>query len=534
MQTIFQIGSIKKRWLLGLPSLRVAVDGFNVAISMLIQLGLIAALAGQVGLLLGIFGGMLSASVVYTGVYWLSGVVVERLKRRLSLAIATALVSSFLGGKADEAPDSGLATNLLVTDTQNIMQFLDTGVLPLVDFGITVILGIAYVATQSWQLALAFILIGLGFAVLSRQLFRYQNQAQTALIGIDDRHKGFFNDFLANFAMVRNLHVFAYIRQRHQAFFQEATPSIKQLANAAGALSGIFNGGIYLAEVLTLVLGFALLPLTQQSVASVLGAWNAGVGSILWPFLGLAPTIGYFAQQKTSLQRILPRLQVASEVPITTNTKIAAIPDQPMTIVGEQVTFHYPNNSRQLLHNLNFQIDNHGITFIIGANGAGKTTLMKLILGELLPTSGHIGIRGRPTATSPAELMAFVPQRSVMFTASVAANLLLVEDHSSQRIMPLLHQLGLEKYADDVDQILHPAQLSPGEQRRFGIARALLSGRPWLVLDEPFSDIDAANQAVVMRILRQEARRRGIIVITHTFDFVTAADHIIKVGEQHD
>ncbi|TLF37394.1 ABC transporter ATP-binding protein [Lacticaseibacillus zeae] len=534
MQTIFQIGSIKKRWLLGLLGLRVAVDGFNVAISMLIQLGLTAALAGQVGLLLGIFGGMLGASVVYTGVYWLSGVVVERLKRRLSLAIATALVSGFLGGKADEAPDSGLATNLLVTDTQNIMQFLDTGVLPLVDFGITVILGIAYVATQSWQLAVVFILIGLGFAVLSRQLFRYQNLAQTALIGVDDRHKGFFNDFLANFAMVRNLHVFAYIRQRHQAFFQEATPSINQLASAAGALSGTFNGGIYLAEVLTLVLGFALLPLTQQSVASVLGAWNAGVGSILWPFLGLAPTIGYLAQQKTSLQRILPRLQVPSEVQTTTNTKIAATHEQPMTIVGEQVTFHYPNSLRQLLHNLNFQIDNHGITFIIGANGAGKTTLMKLILGELLPTSGHIDIRGRPTATSPAELMAFVPQRSVMFTASVAANLLLGKPHSSQRIVQLLHQLGLEKYAADVDQILHPAQLSPGEQRRFGIARALLSERPWLVLDEPFSDIDAANQAVVMLILRQEARRRGIIVITHTFDFVTAADHIIKVGEQHD
>lgn len=531
MQAIFQIGSIKKRWLLGLLGLRVAVDGFNVAISILIQLGLTAALAGRVGLLLGIFGGMLGASVVYTGVYWLSGVVVERLKRRLSIAIATALVSGFLAGKVDEAPDSGLATNLLVTDTQNIMQFLDTGILPLVDFGITVILGIAYVATQSWQLAFVFVLIGLGFAVLSRQLFRYQNRAQTALVAIDDRHKSFFNDFLANFAMVRNLHVFPYIQQRHQAFFQEATPRIRQLANAGGALSGIFNGGIYLAEVLTLVMGFALLPLTQQSVASVIGAWNAGVGSILWPFLGLAPTIGYLAQQKTSLQRILPRLQVPIEVPATTYNKITATHDQLMTIVGEQVNFHYPDSSRQLLRNLNFQINNRGITFIIGANGAGKTTLMKLILGELLPTSGHISIRGRSRAISPAALMAFVPQRSVMFTASVAANLLLAEHQSSQRIISLLHELGLEKYVDDVDQILHPAQLSPGEQRRFGIARALVSERPWLVLDEPFSDIDAANQVAVMRLLRQEAQQRGIIVITHTFDFVTTADHVIKVGE---
>ena len=89
----------------------------------------------------------------------------------------------------------------------------------------------------------------------------------------------------------------------------------------------------------------------------------------------------------------------------------------------------------------------------------------------------------------------------------------------------------MEKYAEDLNQILQPGQLSPGEQRRFGIARALLSNRPWLVLDEPFSDIDAANQMAVMQVLRQTAHTHGILMITHTFDFVTSADQIIKVGE---
>lgn len=96
-----------------------------------------------------------------------------------------------------------------------MMQFLDNGVLPLVDFGMTVSLGLVYVATQSWQLAVTFIGFGLLFALVSRHLFRRQNQAQTSLIAVDDRHKGFFNNFLANFEPVRNLNVFGYIRQRH-------------------------------------------------------------------------------------------------------------------------------------------------------------------------------------------------------------------------------------------------------------------------------------------------------------------------------
>ncbi|OAU91192.1 hypothetical protein PZ05_04270 [Lacticaseibacillus rhamnosus] len=134
MQKIMQIGALKKRWLLGLFILRVAIDGFNVAISMLIQLGLTAALAGHTGMLIGVFAGMLAATVVYTGLYWLSGVVMERLKRRLSVAVARALMASFLAGDAQDVPDAGVATNLLITDTQNVMQFLDSGVLPLVRF----------------------------------------------------------------------------------------------------------------------------------------------------------------------------------------------------------------------------------------------------------------------------------------------------------------------------------------------------------------------------------------------------------------
>ncbi len=69
---------------------------------------------------------------------------------------------------------------------------------------------------------------------------------------------------------------------------------------------------------------------------------------------------------------------------------------------------------------------------------------MKLILGDLTPTSGQIRLQGSVDKVTPAELMAFVPQRSVMFTASVTANLLLNTEASSPQIRPLLEKLGLE------------------------------------------------------------------------------------------
>ncbi|NLT80641.1 MAG: ABC transporter ATP-binding protein [Lactobacillus paracasei subsp. paracasei] len=532
MQTILRITSIRYRWLLGLLTLRVLIDGFNVLISMLIQLGLTVALSGQVNLLVAIFAGMLAAAVVYTGIYFLSGVVTERLKRRVSGDIATALMANFLQDDATQVPDNGTATNLIVTDTQHIMQFLDAGVLPLVDFGITVFLGVIYVVTQSWHLALMFVAFGGLFAGVSRGLFRQQNQAQTTFIQIDDKHKAFFNDFLANVAVVRNLNVFAYNRQRHADYFQQAAPSMKQMATASGALAGIFNGGVYLAEVLTLMVGFAMLTVTGSSVAGLLGAWNAGVGSILWPFLGLAPTIGFLAQQRTSIDRVLPRL-TQQVIPVFSPMKGDYQPDT-IKIRGTKVSFHYPQTNREILQHLDFQIHNQGITFLIGANGAGKTTLLKLILNELQPTTGKIEIQGVPAKIKSASLFAFVPQRSVMFTASVTANLLLASQADPTKLPALLQQLQLDRYAADLDQTLQPNQLSPGEQRRLGIIRGIAADRPFIVLDEPLSDIDAVNQQAVMQLLRQEAKKRGVVIITHTFDFVTAADQVLKVGDRHD
>ncbi len=275
-----------------------------------------------------------------------------------------------------------------------------------------------------------------------------------------------------------------------------------------------------------------MLTVTGSSVAGLLGAWNAGVGSILWPFLGLAPTIGFLAQQRTSIDRVLPRL-TQQVMPAFSPMKGDYQADT-IKIRGTKVSFHYPQTNREILQHLDFQIHNQGITFLIGANGAGKTTLLKLILNELQPTTGKIEIQGVPAKIKSASLFAFVPQRSVMFTASVMANLLLASQADPTKLSALLKQLQLDRYAADLDQTLQPNQLSPGEQRRLGIIRGIAADRPFIVLDEPFSDIDAVNQQTVMQLLRQEAKKRGVVIITHTFDFVTAADQVLKVGDHHD
>ena len=88
---------------------------------------------------------------------------------------------------------------------------------------------------------------------------------------------------------------------------------------------------------------------------------------------------------------------------------------------------------------------------------------------------------------------------------------------------------GLETKIDD------EGMFSGGQIRRISIARVLLEDKPFIFLDEPFSDIDARSQEILLRVLRREKRKRGIVIIAHTFDLIEKEDVVISLGgEKND
>ena len=178
----------------------------------------------------------------------------------------------------------------------------------------------------------------------------------------------------------------------------------------------------------------------------------------------------------------------------------------------------FEKGHRTLVKDLNFEIDQGGITAIMGPNGAGKSLTLRLLHGLIPPSNGTI-CWGNLNEKEARARQAMVFQKPVLLRRTVEANLayaLSIKGRPSAAspgtlIIKTLERAGLKKRART------PARaLSGGEQQRLAIARALMHKPDILFLDEPTSSLDpSAVKAVEDMIRRAHADGTKIILVTH-------------------
>tara|TARA_R110000850_G_scaffold84166_2_gene180650 strand:- start:711 stop:1403 length:693 start_codon:yes stop_codon:yes gene_type:complete len=162
------------------------------------------------------------------------------------------------------------------------------------------------------------------------------------------------------------------------------------------------------------------------------------------------------------------------------------------------------------------------ITALMGVSGSGKSTLLAAIAGFLPPASGRITVDGKDiTDLPPGErpLSLLFQDQNLFPHLSVAQNVGLglrpdLRLTSDQKIArdSVLERVGLTGMGNRL-----PRDLSGGQQSRAALARALLRGRPWLLLDEPFSALGPALRSEMLTLLRDTAKSEGlsVLMVTH-------------------
>ena len=292
----------------------------------------------------------------------------------------------------------------------------------------------------------------------------------------------------------------------------------------------------------TVVLAFDLVMLFVSALLYLNGA--VGFDGVLIPTIALFSSFGpaiALAALGSTLQNTFAAgnrvLDILDEAPV-----VEEVTDQSEIIftgaAAEQVTFSY--GSETILSDVSVEIPEHGVVGIVGRSGSGKSTLLKLLMRFWDADSGTVRISGEDIRTvNTASLRgaeSFVVQDTQLFHDSIENNVKLAKlSATHEEVVQACKKAAVhdfimtlpQGYATPVGEL--GSTLSGGERQRLGLARAFLHQGDFLLLDEPTSNLDSLNEAVILRSLGEERGEKTVLLVSHRKSTMRVADTVYNM-----
>jgi ABC-type multidrug transport system fused ATPase/permease subunit len=292
----------------------------------------------------------------------------------------------------------------------------------------------------------------------------------------------------------------------------------------------LLSGGNEVVAALAVVVGVAVcVHLGLRTAASTLLPFSAVVFMAYRPLRDLGDSRGWLARGNVALAALRASPSSPGEVAPELPASRPPLPSRPPTLELDDVGAADRGPATSLV------AASGEIVCLVGPTGAGKTTLFRVLLG-LEAARGRISVSGEEITASPSgpatRPFAWVPQEAPLITGSVVDNVLLVGG-DARAAEDALRMIGASGLADlPANAVVGPGgrPLSGGERRQVALCRALVSGLPVLLLDEPTEGLDPESAESVCRAIANMRGARTVLVATHRRDVARIADRIVPLG----
>lgn len=310
----------------------------------------------------------------------------------------------------------------------------------------------------------------------------------------------------------------------------------KKLKGAAGTNAALTSGIILFLDIFMVFIAGALLAKGEIDA-------QGAVVSVVALMSSFGPVIA-LANLGTGLQNTIAAgnrvLDILDESPVV--EQVSAGKDISFQgAVCEHVDFSY--DEQMILKNFSMKLPKEGVIGITGKSGCGKSTLLKLLMRFWDVDRGSVSLSGENikdiNTSSLRENESFVTQDTVLFHDSIERNLLIANPKAShEQVVEACKKASIHDFIMTLPQGYETSvgelgeTLSGGERQRLGVARAFLHDAPFILLDEPTSNLDSLNEAVILKSLKDSCKDKLVLLVSHRKSTMCIADRIYSVENE--
>ena len=441
-----------------------------------------------------------------------------------------------------EGRDKGNLISIITTDIELLEVFYAHTISPIAIATLTSIIMVIFIGRYHWLAGLlalaAYLIVGVAIPMW--------NGKRGSQKGMEFRTNfGELNSFVLD--SLRGLDETIQYGQGEKRKEQMSERS-KNLAGMQEDLSKMEGSQRSFTNMVILLASFGMLALTiwlyakgEMGFEGILTCTIAMMGSF-GPVVALSSLSNNLNQTLASGERVLSLLEetpLVEEIPGDVETSGAESKEHGFTgAEAENVTFAY--GEEVILDNYSLKLQPGKITGIHGASGSGKSTLLKLLMRFWDVQDGSVSVDGtdvRKIQTKHLrDMESYVTQETHLFHDSIANNIAIAKPGASrEEIMEAAKKASIHDfimtlpkgYDTEVGEL--GDTLSGGEKQRIGIARAFLHECPLILLDEPTSNLDSLNEGIILKLLKESAKKKTVVLVSHRVSTMNVADVVYEM-----
>lgn len=430
---------------------------------------------------------------------------------------------------------AGQLVSLVTNDIELLEVFYAHTIAPImIAFFTSAILLLVFGHLSGWFVVVAlaaYLTVGVILPIITTKLAREDGRRYRELVGE-------MNDFfLDSVRGMKEIQLFGYAKQRLdeiQQRSQKIDMAFERIKDQEAKVRVYTEVAVSAFNIIMLFTDLILFSLDKIDFSAFL------IGVILLmssygPVIALSNLSSNLLQTLASGERVLSLL---AEEPELKDVESAVDLKEVSRIDVENISFAY--GEEQILSDVSLSVKKGEILGIHGRSGSGKSTLLKLLMRFYDPKSGSIKINGESlpniNTRSLRDNMAYITQQTYIFNETIEENIRLARRNATlEEIMEAAKKASIhdfilslpEDYQTKMTEL--GGNLSDGEKQRIGIARAFLHNAPIILLDEPTSNLDSLNEAMILKSLLNVKAEKLIILVSHRQSTMAICDQVIGI-----